>query len=67
MKEIKPAERISDVHEYYFSVKLKEIAKMNSNGEKVINLGIGSPDMPPSEEAVETLALNARRADAHGY
>ena len=67
MKEIKPAERISDVHEYYFSVKLKEIAKMNSNGEKVINLGIGSPDMPPSEEVVETLALNARRADAHGY
>ena len=61
MKEIKPAERISDVQEYYFSVKLKEIAQMNAKGDNVINLGIGSPDLPPSEKTVETLAKNAKR------
>ena len=67
MKEIKPAERISDVQEYYFSVKLKEIAQMNAKGDNVINLGIGSPDLPPSEKTVETLAKNAKREDSHGY
>lgn len=67
MKEIKPAARIAEVSEYYFSVKLKEIAQMNARGENVINLGIGSPDLPPSEITIETLAENARKADSHGY
>lgn len=40
---------------------------MNARGENVINLGIGSPDLPPSEITVETLAENARKADSHGY
>ena len=47
-KSVVPAERISKVEEYYFSIKLKEIAKMNAEGAGVINLGIGSPDMPPT-------------------
>lgn len=64
---IKPAERLSTVNEYYFSRKGKEIAAMNAKGMDIISLAIGSPDMPPSEETVETLCREARKADAHGY
>lgn len=67
MKTIVPANRVSNVQEYYFSVKLKEIAQMNANGENVINLGIGSPDLPPSEKTIEALTSNAVRPDIHGY
>ena len=68
MKEdIKPAERLSLVSEYYFSRKLKEVAQMNAEGKDVISLAIGSPDMPPSEKTIETLCEVAKRPDAHGY
>lgn len=65
--EIVPASRVNSVQEYYFSRKLKEVTEMNAAGKNVINLGVGSPDMPPSEEAVEALCTQARKADTHGY
>ena len=64
---IQPAERLQNVSEYYFSRKLKEVAKMNAEGKDVISLGIGSPDMPPSEETINVLCEQAKRADVHGY
>ena len=64
---IQPAERLSTVNEYYFSRKLKEVAALNAQGKDIISLAIGSPDMPPSEETIETLCREARKADAHGY
>ncbi len=64
---IRPADRLEEVSEYYFSRKLKEIARMNAEGQDVISLGIGSPDMPPSEETIRTLCENAVRPDVHGY
>lgn len=67
MKQIVPAERIGNVQEYYFSVKLKEIAQMNAQGADVINLGIGSPDLPPAKEVTDTLAQEAANPKAHGY
>ena len=66
-ENIKPAERLSLVSEYYFSRKLKEVAQMNADGKDVISLAIGSPDMPPSEKTIETLCEVAKRPDAHGY
>ena len=62
-----PANRLSGVSEYYFSKKLKEVAQMNAEGKNVISLGIGSPDMPPSEQTVSTLCQEAQNADGHGY
>ena len=67
MKQIVPAERIGNVQEYYFSVKLKEIAQMNAQGADVINLGIGSPDLPPAKAVTDTLACEAENPKAHGY
>lgn len=65
--KIEPASRLSHVSEYYFSRKLKEVARMNAEGKNVISLGIGSPDMPPSEETINVLCENAHKPDAHGY
>jgi LL-diaminopimelate aminotransferase len=65
--KISPANRLADVQEYYFSKKLKEVAQMNANGQNVISLGIGSPDMPPSKETIEVLCKTAHDPDSHGY
>ena len=62
-----PADRLENVSEYYFSKKLKEVAQMNAEGKNVISLGIGSPDMPPSEATVKALCENAVKPDVHGY
>ncbi len=64
---IQPADRLSLVKEYYFSSKLKEVAKLNAEGKDIISLAIGSPDMPPSPETIDVLCENAKKADAHGY
>ena len=64
---ITPANRVGSVQEYYFSRKLKEVAEMNAAGKNVINLGVGSPDLPPSERTIETLCEHARQPNEHGY
>ena len=64
---IQPAERLNNVQEYYFSRKLKEVARMNAEGKDIISLAIGSPDMPPSPETIEKLCEVAHDPDAHGY
>ena len=65
--KINPASRISLVQEYYFSGKLKEIAEMRQKGLDIINLGIGSPDLPPSASVIDTLYKNALNPSNHGY
>ena len=67
MTDIKPADRLGLVSEYYFSRKLKEVARLNADGHDIISLAIGSPDMPPSEQTIEKLCEVAHRPDAHGY
>lgn len=64
---IKPASRLADVQEYYFSRKLKEVARLNAEGQDIISLAIGSPDMPPSPQTIEKLCETARQPDTHGY
>lgn len=67
IQNITPAERVSAVQEYYFSRKLKEVAKLNAEGQDIISLAIGSPDMPPSAQTVKKLCEVAARPNAHGY
>ena len=64
---IEPARRAERVGEYYFSRKLAEVRSLDSPELRVINLGIGSPDLAPSADVVETLVESARRPDAHAY
>jgi aspartate/methionine/tyrosine aminotransferase len=64
---MKVAKRLEDINEYYFSQKMREIEALNSNGEPVINLGIGSPDGAPAPEVVDTLQQESSRTDVHAY
>ena len=65
--EIRPADRLSLVQEYYFSRKLKEVARLNAEGLDIISLAIGSPDMPPSEQTINRLCEVAHEPGSHGY
>lgn len=64
---MKPASRVDSIQEYYFSRKLKEVAKLNAEGKDIISLAIGSPDMPPSKQTIDKLCTVANEPDAHGY
>jgi len=64
---IQAASRLNSVEEYYFSTKLKQIAQMRQNGIPVINLGIGSPDLAPSENTIAALTQSAAKPENHAY
>ncbi|MBC7888177.1 MAG: aminotransferase class I/II-fold pyridoxal phosphate-dependent enzyme [Ferruginibacter sp.] len=61
------AKRLDEIGEYYFSHKLREIEEMNKAGKQVINLGIGSPDLPPHPEVIKTLHEEALKPNQHAY
>lgn len=67
IKEIKPAKRVADIKEYYFSHKLREVAQMNARGEDVISLGIGGPDLPPHSDVIVTLQEEVAKDNNHSY
>lgn len=62
-----PAQRVSEIQEYYFSRRLKEVARLNSEGMDIISLGIGGPDRPPLQEVIDTLCAEAQKPDTHSY
>lgn len=66
-KMAKVSDRLSGIEEYYFSTKLRQIDEMNKAGKSVINLGIGSPDLPPHPDVIKTLAEEAKKPNQHGY
>lgn len=65
--EIRPAQRVTEIQEYYFSRKLKEVARLNAEGKDIVSLAVGSPDMPPSPQVIDKLCEVARDPSAHGY
>lgn len=64
---IQPADRLKTVEEYYFSRKLREIRQRISLGEPILNLGIGNPDMAPSDDTIKGLVNSALEKGNHGY
>ena len=65
---IDPAARTRDVREYYFSRKNRQIAELNARRDTpVINLGIGSPDRRPPQEAIDMLCDMAQQDGVHAY
>jgi len=64
---MEPSKRLEGVGEYYFSQKLREIDDMNKVGKQVINLGIGSPDLPPHPDVIKTLQEEAAKPNTHAY
>jgi LL-diaminopimelate aminotransferase len=61
------ANRLEGIGEYYFSQKLREIDELNRAGKQIINLGIGSPDLPPHPDVIQTLHEEAMKPNQHGY
>lgn len=61
------AKRLEGIGEYYFSQKLREIDALNKEGKQVINLGIGSPDLPPHPGVIKTLYEEALKPNQHAY
>lgn len=61
------AKRLNGVGEYYFSQKLREIDELNKQGKNIINLGIGSPDLPPHPDVIKTLQEESAKSNVHGY
>lgn len=65
--QIKPANRVGQIKEYYFSRRLKEVARLNAEGRDIISLGIGGPDRAPSQDVIDILCEAANRPDTHSY
>ncbi|GAA4413711.1 aminotransferase class I/II-fold pyridoxal phosphate-dependent enzyme [Nibrella viscosa] len=61
------AHRAGQTQEYYFSVKLAEVRKLQAAGHDIINIGIGNPDMMPSENTIQGLIASAQQPGSHGY
>ncbi len=61
------AKRLEGISEYYFSQKLREIESLNKEGKNIINLGIGSPDLPPHPDVIKTLQEEAAKPGVNGY
>lgn len=69
---IRPSHRTESVQEYYFSRKLKEIGRLDSErtasgADRIINLGIGAPDGMPPEAAIKALVDSAAMKGNHAY
>ena len=65
--DITVSQRLNGIGEYYFSQKLREIEELNKEGKKIINLGIGSPDLPPHPEVIKVLQEEAAKPNTHAY
>ena len=64
---IQTADRLNTVQEYYFSKKLREVRGLMVEGRPIINMGIGSPDLAPSEAVIDTVKDAVTDIGAHQY
>ena len=64
---MKTSKRLDGIGEYYFSQKLREIDELNKAGKNIINLGIGSPDLPPHPDVIKVLQEEAAKPNVHAY
>lgn len=65
--QITTAKRLDGIGEYYFSQKLREIELLNQQGKQIINLGIGSPDLPPHPDVIRVLQEESAKPNTHAY
>ncbi len=64
---ITTSKRLEGIGEYYFSQKLREIDELNKQGKNIINLGIGSPDLPPHPDVIKVLQEESAKPNVHAY
>ena len=61
------AQRLESVKEYYFSKKLREVAALIKAGNPILNMGIGSPDLPPDPSVLDAMHQSLSDSKAHMY
>jgi aspartate/methionine/tyrosine aminotransferase len=66
-ESMQTAKRLDGIGEYYFSKKLREIEELNKQGKNILNLGIGSPDLPPQPEVIKVLQEESAKPHVHAY
>ncbi len=64
---IATAKRLDIIEEYYFSSKLREVRQLASEEKPIINMGIGSPDLKPSQSVIDAVVLAMQNENAHQY
>src|SRR3954449_3565736 len=63
-----PPERLERLPDQYFATLLARVAAAAAlEGEPLVDLGRGTPDVGPPAHVAEALDRAARRPDTHGY
>jgi aspartate/methionine/tyrosine aminotransferase len=62
-----PAKRLQQVQEYYFSQKLAEVRELQRQGNPVINLGVGNPDLPTHPNVIAELTKAVKETGSNYY
>ncbi|WP_185872473.1 pyridoxal phosphate-dependent aminotransferase [Blattabacterium cuenoti] len=61
------AKKMHTVSEYFFSEKMKKINNLKKKGEKIINLGIGNPDLLPPKSVIHKMKKASELKYANTY
>ena len=61
------SDRLKNLKEYYFSVKLREVNKLIKSGQNIINMAIGNPDISPHKNVKKALTDSLKFDKSHMY
>jgi len=61
------AARLNNLPPYPFAVLNQRVRELNNAGFDIVNLDIGSPDMPPSDLVIKSMTDAISDPTAHGY
>ena len=61
------SDRLKNLKEYYFSVKLREVNKLIKSGQNIINMAIGNPDISPHKNVKKALSDSLKFDKSHMY
>jgi Aspartate/tyrosine/aromatic aminotransferase len=59
--------RVQKLPKYVFAMVNELKMKLRREGEDIVDLGMGNPDLPPAPHIIEKLCEVARRNNVHGY
>lgn len=66
-RDVHISERAVGLTAYYFAGKLAEIRRRMAEGQDIVNLGVGSPDLAPAEGIIDAVRRGAGEEGAFRY
>ena len=61
------SKNINHLPVHFFSRQADKIRSLEKSGGDVIRLDVGSPDLPPPDQVINSLIENSKNKHAHGY